>query len=107
MDERQQRVVPEGQEPSEALDPGRVISIVQMEPERRSSRSTTDVVIHLAEASEELELADRSRIDPNTGERIAHPSLHGLRLPLPTAAEQDAPIGDGRLREYLRLVEGP
>jgi hypothetical protein len=107
MEERpKQDVEPErGERAATTLDAGDVISIV--DAERVASRSVSANVIHLDEAGQEPGPSEEARLDPNTGMPIAHPSVQEPSPRSLTAAEQDAPLGDGRLRDYLRLVEGP
>ena len=107
MDERPKHAVePESGEPTgTTLDAGDVISIV--EAERVPSRSVPELVILIDETGEEPGSPEEARMDPNTGEPIADPTVQNPVLRSMTADEQDAPLGDGRLRDYLRLVEGP
>jgi hypothetical protein len=111
MSERHLRVVgPEGQELFETtFDSSHVVSVVHVTPGQDPSLANSEVWIRVHEANEEQEdpAASRSITDPNTGERIAHPSLQEHDRRPPPQVDRPATRGDGRLREYLRLVEGP
>jgi hypothetical protein len=109
MEERHLRIVgPEGDEPfATAIDPSDAVSLVDGTQEQDPSFTDADVVIRVEEATDEPEPPDDAIRDPNTGERIVHPSLQGRDLRPPATVRRPVTRGDGRLREYLRLVEGP
>ena len=111
MSERHLRVVgPEGQELFETtFDSSHVVSVVHVTPGQDPSLEDSEVWIRVGEAAEEREVPEHSRpvTDPNTGERVEHPSLQGRDQRPPASVDHPATRGDGRLREYLRLVEGP
>jgi len=112
MSKRHLRVVgPEGHEPfATTTDPSREVSLVdETTPDQDPSVSDAEAWIRARDATRLHEIPDGSRppTDPNTGETIVHPSLrgHGPRAPEPV--DRPAVRTNGRLRDYLRLVEGP
>lgn len=107
MDQRHLRVVgEEGTEPiTSTEDPSDDVSVLDVTPERDPIVPGSDMWIRVEPLGEPAGTS-RPITDPNTGERITHPSMSGgvrraAGVPARPAADRDS-----RLREYLRLVEG-
>lgn len=110
MNERDLRLVrSEGHDPFAATtDSSDPVRLDDAAAEQDPSSSDSQVTILVEPAGDSGVPAHlRPMIDPNTGEHIVHPSLQGSEPQRPETFERPAAKRNGRLRDYLRLVEGP